>query len=421
MNPTRRSPLSDLRGAVRIATDATTGVTDLVEAVHGRVLRPPGLTTPQPDDRTGGLTGAVYRSVRAVQRGVGRGLEGLLGALEGLQGLDRPLGSSSTPAASSPRREAIVAALNGVIGDRLASAQNPLAVNFELKRKGRPLTLGLDAGEDSKPRTDQPPDPAGAESGQVLVLLHGLCMGDAQWMRRGHDHGSALERDLGLSAVHVQYNSGLAVSDNGALLADALERLFASWPVPIERLVLLGYSMGGLVARSAVHQAMARELAWPAQLSDVVFLGTPHHGAPLERIGSLVDGFLGLAPYAAPFARLGRVRSTGITDLRHGRLFGVGDSRHEERERRTARWPGHTTLHALAASTAKDPQGRPGSRPGDGLVPLDSALGRHPDLQRALPIGAGNQWVGWKLNHLDLLNDVGVYDRLHSSLSRPKR
>ena len=62
-------------------------------------------------------------------------------------------------------------------------------------------------------------------------------------------------------------------------------------------------------------------MRWPARLDDLVFLGTPHHGAPLERAGNWVDLLLGATPYAAPFARLGKLRSAGITDLRHGNLL----------------------------------------------------------------------------------------------------
>lgn len=402
MTSPTRSTLSDWRGAVRLATDATTGITDLVEAVHGRVLRPPGLATRAPGDRAGGLTGAVYRGVRTVQRGVGRGLEGLLAGLDSL-------GIAPASGAASARRDAIVSALNGVIGDRLASSGNPLAIQPALKRRGRALVLEAQGLRDALPDAGE----------DVLLLLHGLCMGDAQWRRKGLEHGEALEAALGFTAVHAQLNTGLGVHQNGRYVAQAVEDLLQAWPVVPRRLVLLGYSQGGLVARSAMHQAMDLGLSWPSRLSDLVFLGTPHLGAPLERIGSWVDGFLGLAPYAAPFARLGRVRSAGITDLRHGQLFGPGDEGHEARARAAAAWPAGLRCHALAASTAADPVGRGGSRPGDGLVPLASALGRHRDPLRALPIPEERRWVGWGLNHLDLLSEPAVQARLQHALARP--
>ncbi len=386
MNPSRRQRLSDLRGAVRLATDATTGLTDLVEAVHGRVLRPPGLATPRPQDRAGGLTGAVYRSVRALQRGVGRTLESLIGAAEGLQSRPATAGHgepSDRAAPASPRRDAVVAALNGLVGDRLDADHNPLAQPFV-------LTRGTQLGP------------------EVLVLVHGLCMNDAQWQRAGHHHGQALERDLGLCAVLARYNTGLPIHRNGERLAQALEASLMASGTPPARLVIVGFSMGGLVARSAVHQAVRAGMAWPSRLSDLVFLGTPHHGAALERIGSVVDELLGLAPYAAPLARLGRLRSAGITDLRDGRLFDPAQA---------LRWPPGLRLHALAGSASRKPGGIAGRLSGDGLVSVASALGHHADASRALPISPARQWVGLRLHHLDLLSDARVYARLRQALA----
>ena len=48
---------------------------------------------------------------------------------------------------------------------------------------------------------------------------------------------------------------------------------------------IIGHSMGGLVARSACHHGLAAGPTWPKVLRKLVFLGTPHHGSPLERGG----------------------------------------------------------------------------------------------------------------------------------------
>jgi hypothetical protein len=79
--------------------------------------------------------------------------------------------------------------------------------------------------------------------------------------------------------------------------------------------------MGGLVSRSAYYYGMAAGQAWPQQLRKLVFLGTPHHGALLERGGNWTNLCLGLSPYTAPFARLGKLRRAGITDLRYGNVL----------------------------------------------------------------------------------------------------
>src|SRR5947199_6449117 len=102
--------LSDLQGLARLAADATTGVTDLVEAVHRGIARPLGMPKR-------GIADLVYGSVRGVTRLVGRGAEALLA----------PFASRIAGGESSRRREALLAALNGVLGDHLAASKNPLA------------------------------------------------------------------------------------------------------------------------------------------------------------------------------------------------------------------------------------------------------------------------------------------------------
>ncbi len=90
-------------------------------------------------------------------------------------------------------------------------------------------------------------------------------MNDLQWSRAGHDHGAALARDLGLTPLYLLYNSGLHVSINGHALAQLLERLFETWPQPVQRLVLLVCSTkigsGVIVSRAAAADG-ARRLAF---------------------------------------------------------------------------------------------------------------------------------------------------------------
>jgi pimeloyl-ACP methyl ester carboxylesterase len=400
---TRRSPLrsSDLRGAARLATDATTGLTNLVEAMHERIARVPGLSAPAPDGRTSGITGLVYKTIRGVTRVVGGSIDALLGLLAPALSADDP----------SPERDAVVAALNGVLGDYLVATDNPLATAMAFRRDGRPLRL------ETADLAARLPD----AGGRVLVLLHGLCMNDRQWSREGHDHGAALARDFAFTPVYVHYNSGLHVSINGRALAHQMELLLGRWPHRVERLVLIGHSMGGLLARSALHYGVQAGHRWPARLDDLVFLGTPHHGAPLARAGHWVDIVLGATPYAGPFARLGKVRSAGITDLRHGNLVDedwVGRDRFARGPDRRQPLPLPDTLRCFAAAACIGPQSGDlkGRLLGDGLVPLDSALGRHPDPARALAFAEARQWVGYQMDHLELLKRSEVYAQLQQWL-----
>ncbi len=397
---------SDLRGAARLATDATAGLTDLVEAMHERIARVPGLGSASADGRTSGITGLVYRSIRGVTRLVGGSIDALLALL------GPALAEDPAVTDSGPERDAILAALNGVLGDYLVTTGNPLATPMSLRRDGHPLPL-------QQPALRQALSDAGP---RPLVLLHGLCMNERQWQRAGHDHGQALARDLGFTPVYLRYNSGQHVSVNGRLLARQLELLLDAWPQPVERLTLVGHSMGGLLARSALHHAGQAGHHWPQSLTDLVFLGTPHHGAPLERAGNWVDILLGATPYAYPFARLGKVRSAGITDLRHGNVLDedwVGADRFVHRADRRSPCPLPPDVHcfAVAGSLGAQQDDIAGRLVGDGLVPLDSALGRHPDPRRALDFAPDHQWFGYGIGHLDLLNHADVYARLRQWLA----
>jgi hypothetical protein len=232
----RRTPIStsDLRGAVRLAAGATAGLTDLVEAMHERIARAAGFGPEKLDGRTSGLTGLVYETIRGVARVAGGSAENLLSVLA----------SALEKTESGTERDAIVAVLNGVLGDYLAASSNPLATPMSFRREGRSLVLQTPALAATLPE-------AGA---RVLVMLHGLCMNDRQWLRDGHDHGAALARERGFTPVYLHYNSGLHVSTNGQMLAHRLGALAEPVaPCPIERFALLGHSMGGLLARSAHH------------------------------------------------------------------------------------------------------------------------------------------------------------------------
>ena len=183
----------------------------------------------------------------------------------------------------------MLAVLNGVVGDHLVATGNPLALAMRFRRVGQPLT------PERRALAEAFPDAAS----KLVVLLHGLCMSDLQWMRQNHDHGAALAHEFGYTPVYLSYNSGLHVSTNGRAFADSLEALVAEWPVEIEEFVVIGHSMGGLVARSACRYAEETGRVWRKKLNRLVFLGTPHHGAPLERIGNWVDVILGKTPYVA--------------------------------------------------------------------------------------------------------------------------
>jgi len=392
---------ADLHGLSRLSIDAVAALTDLVEAMHANIAKAPAPWSTATEERSRGITGWVYRGIRGVTGLVGSAFDAVLKRLVPLFG-ERP---------SSPEREAVLAALNGVLGDHLEARQNPLAVPMSFRIAGESLPLDSAGLAAALPNA----------SGRLLVLLHGLCMNDLQWCRQGHDHGAELARELGLTAVYLHYNSGRHVSTNGRDFARLMEKLMSAWPVPVESVAILGHSMGGLVARSACHYAAAENLAWLGRLRQLICLGTPHHGAPLERGGHWIDLVLGASPYTAPLSRLGKMRSAGITDLRHGWLVD------DDWQDRDAHAPGHhshravplpkgVACYAIAATTGKEVGDLKDRLIGDGLVPLASALGCHAERDRHLMFAEDHQLIVRDTGHLGLLEHRSVYEKMRSWL-----
>jgi pimeloyl-ACP methyl ester carboxylesterase len=376
----------DLRGLSKLAINATRGITDLVEAMHHNIARIPGITASKEDGRTNGISGMVYRTVHGVTQAVGTGIDSALALLAPYLGnlTDRP------------EREHIQSALNGVLGDHLLDSNNPLAIHMQVRRNGLPLQLTAEALAAAIPNA----------TGKILVLVHGLCMNDLQWASARedssiHDHGIALQEELGFTALYLHYNTGLTISENGLEFSELLETLSMHWPVAIDELVIVAHSMGGLVSRSAHYQATQASMAWPKQLNKLVFLGTPHFGAPLERGGHWFDLILGATPYAAPFAKIGKTRSKGITSLRHGYLL--------KNQQTPIPLPDDVQCLAIAGLVGQTNDVLHSTHLGDGLVPLNSALGQHDDPARHLDFAAQHKVVLPSTNHMQLLHSAEVY------------
>lgn len=392
---------SDLRGIAQLATQATQGVTRIAEGVHQSVWDSLGVRGGAAPGQTGGVTGLVYRGVRGAAQLLGRSADILLAKLE-------PSLAVGEAAAGSAQREAALAALNGVMGDYLVASGNPLALSMTMRYRGEALDWSA---------SSQLPE----ATGKVLLLIHGLCLNDLQW--RGHpagrhaDHGEALASTLGYTPVYLRYNSGLHTSHNGRELSSQIEHLVANWPTPIEELTVLAHSMGGLLARSAYHHAEQENLQWPTRLKNLVFLGTPHHGAPLERAGNWVDQVLGGTAYTAPFAMLGKLRSAGITDLRHGYVVDEDWQGHDRFHpkpdvRQIVPLPQGVACYTVAATAAAKRSATADRLIGDGLVPLHSALGQHDDARRDLQFNPASQWIAYRTNHMQLLRSPDVMQQL---------
>jgi len=378
---------ADLRGAAQLATEATLGATRLVEAVHAAVLAAatPGATAP--DSHTTGLTGWIYRAVRGIARLSGRSATWALEIFE--------QGRGPAPRPDTEARQRLLAVLNGVVGDHLAASNSPLAQSFSLHAPdGRRLDVEA---------------PRAADEAPLVVFVHGLCLSDRDWGRAGEaDAGivGAVPAAVDGTAVLARYNTGRSIRENGQALAEHLEAWSDRTAGP-SRIILIGHSMGGLVIRRAVCHARRTAARWPRLLTEIVYLGTPHRGAPLEQTGAWVEKQLRRFPVTTPFAGLADLRSRGIQDLRQGASASDTPSYFSSSAQRDA----PRALYIAAALTS-DYQAR--DVIGDGLVPVFSALDR--------PAGskAKTHRIVEGGGHLDLLHKPVVTEHLCRWLSTPE-
>lgn len=395
------SSSSDLHGASTLTVSAIIGIANILEHFQLSLLKVVDDNGVQVSNSLPGATRLGYRVFRGVTQVVGRGINGILTQLLPL------LGETS----NWPGRETTLAVLNGVLGDYLQATHNPLAIQMQLRHDGKALPLQREALAAALPDAN----------GRVLLLIHGLCMNDLQWTSKEHNHGLALARDLGYTPVFLQYNTGQHISVNGRLLSDLLSNLQQQWPMPIEELVIVGHSMGGLVARSACHYAGLSPQPWLPLLSKLVCIASPHHGAPLERGGNWFHVITDLSALTRPFSQLGKIRSAGITDLRYGNIIDEDWGKHDRfahvgDQRHAVPLPHHVQCYAMAATTGKQAGDISDRLIGDGLVPLDSALGRDEEPGMSLNFAPENQWIGYELNHLEILHRPDAYQQLLSWL-----
>ncbi len=382
---------NNLRDTGKITIEAIRGITDIVEALHYKILRILGLTKKSKQGKTDGITGMVYDNIRLITQLSGSGIDVLLDKFKS------PLAKEE----SSFGKEAVIAALNGVLGDYLWAKKNSLAIPMQFRRMGMPLDILA---------TQKAFEKSGRK---LLLLVHGLCMNDLEWKRQNHDHGESLASDLGFFPVYLHYNSGLHVSENGLEFSEIIEKLINQLPAGTE-IYFLAHSMGGLLCRSALWNAQKTGKKWPLQSQKMIFLGTPHHGSPLEKAGNWIDNILEATPYSAPFARLGKIRSSGITDLRFGNLLAAdwqGRDRFEFSEdlRFPVPLPTDIQCYTVAATIGKTENKLKDELIGDGLVPLASALGKHQQAKYNLQFPESHQYICRNTKHLDLLNSLQVY------------
>lgn len=117
------STASDLRGITSLMTEATVGITDLVETMQKRIVHPPLLPSTPIQHLISSISGLTYWNIKKSTQLIGLSLEKILELMTPL------LGEYKTTA----EREAILSALNGVVGDHLESKGNTLNINMHFR------------------------------------------------------------------------------------------------------------------------------------------------------------------------------------------------------------------------------------------------------------------------------------------------
>lgn len=254
----------------------------------------------------------------------------------------------------------VIAVGSGLRGDHLTTAAPAVVPDLQVRAAGHRVDLTRDGLAAAYP---------GATSG-IVVLLHGLCQSESIW---------AHLPDLGLTPVLVRYNTGLRISDTGEQLADMLTELEAGWPVPVQRIVLVGFSMGGLVVHSALAVADPSS-PWRTRVTDTVTIGSPHHGSPWARGAHWMTQHLTSRPRGAWIADVLRDRSVGIKDLSHGNIVAADWLDHDPDDPADHRTHPATDdgirHHALVGVLTDRLPPVMAAGIGDLVVPVDSALRR---------------------------------------------
>src|SRR4051794_3802711 len=251
----QRQP-DETRALARLALDELSsfpsGIGGFQRALAGRVFRYVGPTARVVQVPYDAITGGVYAGLRGASRFMAGAADQAL-ALR-----PRPEGPTLS---ITPRGSAVIAAVNGLIGDTLEREGSVLAEPMSVRVAGEAIAPAPDALVKAFPHATP----------RMVVFVHGLMESEFAWRRADREtYGERLARDLGVTPLYVRYNTGRRVSENGRALAELLELVADAWPVTIEQIALVGHSMGGLVARSACHQAAGDDMDWVPHVRNVV-------------------------------------------------------------------------------------------------------------------------------------------------------
>jgi pimeloyl-ACP methyl ester carboxylesterase len=189
----------------------------------------------------------------------------------------------------------------------------------------------------------------------------------------------------------------------------------------VSEIVIVGHSMGGLVARSACHYADVDGRRLAPLVRHVFCLGTPHLGADLEKGVHVLGWALDRLPETRGLAAALNARSVGIKDMRYGSLIEEDWRGHDPDEFLSDRcqevpFLPDANYYFIGATLGDGPLG---SLLGDLFVRMPSASGRGAGRGRRIPfeVDNGHELIG--ASHFDLLNHPAVYAQIREWMLRP--
>jgi hypothetical protein len=307
----------------------------------------------------------------------------------------------------------IRAAANALWGDEFERRSSPMHTELSIRdTNGTPVTTDPAALNLSFERPTT----------RLALLLHGLGKTERCWNTEATDDGNVtglpnmLEAD-GFTPVLVRYNSGIRVSDNGEALAALLEEITMNWPTPVDEIVLIGHSMGGLVARSSLYAGRSANHDWIDRVNHLVALATPHFGSPIEKGVHVASQVLTAGAATRSLGVFINGRSAGIKDMRHGTIHSTDNSEHPESSEGShivVAPPIRRIRQHHVVGVVTDSSSHPfGFLVGDLVVRVNSATG----VSSAGHIESANVRVFGGIDHLGLLHHASVHTQIREWLT----
>jgi len=306
-----------------------------------------------------------------------------------------------------------VSVLNGAVGDHLEKFDF-LAQDMNFYHLGSPINITKDNLKMMR------------VGNKLCILVHGLVSDETMWKfpSSDDDYGKLLENQFGYSPLYVRYNSGRHISDNGKDLDKLIQSLISNSTKPIKEIIFICHSMGGLVTRSACYYGSKSKSKWVPLVKHIFFIGSPHHGAPLEKFGNAVTTILDKIPN--PFTYLTKkainLRSAGIKDLRYGFLVeedwkGKDPDSFVNSEKKHVPLLKHTKYYVITGTLMENPNHFLSEFFGDAIVGKWSAKGKSGNSKYDLSFPEKNIKELPGIMHIKLMHDIRVFEQISKWLS----